>query len=145
MRSLSLTCSCVDSIIAIHGLHGGPWDTFAADFDPGNSQCKEVNWLYDILPKRLVLAGVHARIMTFGYDAQWWLKAAEYKNERRPSEDLEGSLDRIRDEVRNSVLYVVFLTLIGHITSNHHDQPRNWSWYRTGGKRAILSAYWFSY
>lgn len=140
MRNLSLTSSYVDSIIAVRGCHGGPWDTVAADFGPGNSHCKGVNWLCDILPKRLVFAGVPARIIKFGYDAQWWLKAAENKIEQRPSEDLEGSFKRIRIGVRNSVLYGILLTLIGHITSNHHDQQQNWSCYRTGGSRAILSA-----
>lgn len=48
-----------NSIIAVHGLGGDPWDTWT-DKSTGN------NWLKDFLPNVLP----NARIMTFGYNSQ---------------------------------------------------------------------------
>jgi len=40
--------------VAIHGLHGHAWDSFASDFDLGEPPNREINWLQDILPGRIL-------------------------------------------------------------------------------------------
>jgi hypothetical protein len=65
--------------VAIHGLHGHAWDSFASDFDLGEPPNREVNWLQDILPGRTLEKSrsvlgteLSVRVMTFGYHTEHW-------------------------------------------------------------------------
>jgi len=56
-------------IVAVHGLSGHPWRSFMKVLKVDDYNSTEVNWLQDILPKRLEELGVNTRIMSYGYNA----------------------------------------------------------------------------
>ena len=59
-----------DSIVAVHGLGAHPkWAWIHKDGE------KEVNWLANLLPKKLSDDGIEARIGTFGYESRWHTSA----------------------------------------------------------------------
>lgn len=66
------------SIVALHGLTGHAWNTFATSevVDRRADRIKEFNWLRDSLP--LLLEDhphqrIYSRVMSFGYNADVWM------------------------------------------------------------------------
>ncbi len=85
----------------IPALDGHAWKSFSADYDSDNSQSHEVNWLSDVLPKALAKRGIAARVMTFSYDPDSWIKGPPREMDM-PSNDLLSSLES--DHVKNFVV-----------------------------------------
>jgi hypothetical protein len=97
--------------VAIHGLHGHAWDSFASDFDLGEPPNREINWLQDILPGRILKKSrsmlgteLSVRVMTFGYETEHWFDApaVEFEN---PCLRLQRHLDAERVDVRRAYVY----------------------------------------
>lgn len=93
-------------MVAIHGLHGHAWNSFASDFDLGEPPNREINWLQDILPGRILeksrsILGTElsVRIMTFAYDTEDWFGDPLVEIES-PCRRLQRLLDAERLDVR---------------------------------------------
>jgi hypothetical protein len=103
-----------NSIVAIHGLNGHAWDSFAADFDLGESPNREVSWLQDILPGRLLRSSLSARILTFGYSTERWYRWLDGESDiESPGEKLTRLLRRNRLDVCNRPLDCTLLNSKG--------------------------------
>ncbi|KAM0806121.1 hypothetical protein BDR22DRAFT_796796, partial [Usnea florida] len=62
-------------IVALHGLSGHAWNTFSTSetIDTTAHRTRDFNWLRDRLPMLLEHQKIHARVMSFGYNADVWM------------------------------------------------------------------------
>ena len=86
-----------NSIVAVHGLGAHPKWAWVHKKEGG----EDVNWLADpnLLPKKLSDAGIEARIMTFGYESKWIIKAPKTRR-MLCAEELLTALSKWRKPVR---------------------------------------------
>lgn len=63
------------SVVALHGLTGHAWNTFTTSevADKRAGRTKEYNWLRDCLPGLLEEQGIYSRVMSYGYNADFWM------------------------------------------------------------------------
>ena len=78
-------------IVLTHGAHGHAINSFACHY---SNPSREILWPRDSLAKKLEIAGIFPRIMTYGWDALDWLNPG--RDVSRTSEDLAKALSIMR-------------------------------------------------